>query len=120
MPSDTAPSQAMRRDLSEPEETRQDQPEEMLPFFSRTDDRLRARASRYATMACVGVVGVHAPARVRVDANRDRRALGMTRAKLGDAQRGAESRDFSSLDSFAKGFASFSTVRSGTYAYQRY
>ena len=37
-------------------------------------------------MACVGVVGVHAPARVRVDANRDRRALGMTRAKLGDAR----------------------------------
>ena len=33
-------------------------------------------------MACVGVVGVHAPARVRVDANRDRRALAMTRAKL--------------------------------------
>jgi hypothetical protein len=30
-------------------------------------------------MACVGVVGVHAPARVRVDANRDRRALAMTR-----------------------------------------
>jgi hypothetical protein len=37
-------------------------------------------------MACVGVVGVHAPARVRVDANRDRRALGMTRAKLGAAR----------------------------------
>ena len=39
-------------------------------------------------MACVGVVGVHAPARVRVDANRDRdrRALAMTRAKLGDAR----------------------------------
>jgi len=33
-------------------------------------------------MACVGVVGVHAPARVRVDANRDRRALAMTRAKI--------------------------------------
>ena len=29
---------------------------------------------------------MHAPARVRVDANRDRRALGMTRAKLGDAR----------------------------------
>ena len=55
-------------------------------FSLGTDDRLRARASRYATMACVGVVGVHAPARVRVDANRDRRALGMTRAKLGDAR----------------------------------
>jgi hypothetical protein len=32
------------------------------------------------------VVGVHAPARVRVDVNRDRRALAMARAKLGDAR----------------------------------